>query len=260
MSDDNEKPEMSRFALKLREQSEKTGIQQVTIASILGISPQAVNNLFNGRANSTAHWREIAVLLQIPEDEMQALMAEAGRKDIRGAKRLAIRLNLNKENNQTWMAAQSADTRPTPNATIDKELPMVRPGRMLPVLGEAVGGDGGEYIFNGQVLDYVACPPSLVNVPNAYCVYVDGESMAPRFKPGETVFVHPGKPPRRGDDVIVQIKPDVEDTAPRGFIKEFVGWTESQLILTQHNPVQPVKFEREEVMSVHPIILSGKYN
>lgn len=256
MSDDNEKPAMSRFALKLREQSEKTGVQQVDIANQLGISPQAVNNLFNGRANSTAYWREIAAMLQISEDEMRELMAEAAGKGIKV-------LSLSGHARAKFSASATptlTEPRPAPNATIDHQLPMARPGRMLPVLGEAVGGDGGEYIFNGQVLDYVACPPSLVNVTNAYCVYVDGESMAPRFKPGETVFVHPGKPPRRGDDVIVQIKPDVEDTAPRGFIKEFVGWTESQLILTQHNPVMPVKFDREEVVSVHPIILSGKYN
>lgn len=247
---------MTRLTDKLQAQSAKTGVMQVDIANKLGISPQAVNNLFNGRAASSSYWREIAAMLNIPEDEMRELMRDAGSKSGKNAKFQLLARDV-----EHILPARSFSERHVPNATLlDMQMNMTRPGRMLPVLGEAVGGEDGEYIFNGQVLDYVACPPSLVNVQNAYSVYVDGESMYPRFKPGETVFVHPGKPPRRGDDVIVQIKPEVEDTAPHGFIKEFVGWTESKLILTQHNPVKRVEFHRDEVVSVHPIILSGKYN
>jgi phage repressor protein C with HTH and peptisase S24 domain len=130
---------------------------------------------------------------------------------------------------------------------------------MIPVLGEAVGGVDGEYEFNGSVLDYVACPPSLANVPNAYGVYVDGESMSPRYRPGETVYVHPGKPARRGDDVIVQIAASEDGRPPHGFIKEFVGWAGDELVLRQYNPESKIKFERGKVVSVHPIVLAGKY-
>ncbi len=144
----------------------------------------------------------------------------------------------------------------------DMLAPPTQPGkpRMIPVLGEAVGGVDGKYIFNGSILDYVSCPPSLDNVREAYAVFVDGESMSPRYRPGETVWVHPHKPPRRGDDVIVQIHPDDEDgSPPYGYIKEFVGWQGSKLVLRQHNPNQQIEFDKVEVVSVHPIVLSGKY-
>jgi phage repressor protein C with HTH and peptisase S24 domain len=155
---------------------------------------------------------------------------------------------------------KDAVRRHEPDATILADrLPVPKVERMLPVLGEAVGGIDGEYVFNGHILDYVACPPSLANVPNAYSVFVDGESMSPRYRQGETVYVHPGKPPRRGDDVIVQIKPNEESAPPLGYIKEFVGWTGSKLMLRQHNPAQSVEFDRELVVSVHPIVFSGKY-
>lgn len=142
-----------------------------------------------------------------------------------------------------------------------RKMPLrTSPVRMLPVLGEAVGGVDGKYVFNGSILDYVACPPSLENVPNAYAVYVDGESMSPRYRPGETVWVHPSKPARRGDDVIVQIHPQDDDgSPPYGYIKEFIGWQGTKLVLQQHNPNQKVEFFKDEVVSVHPIILSGKY-
>lgn len=242
---------MSRLTERLHEQSEKLKVKQIDIATRLEITPQAVNNLFNGRAKSSEFWREIAQMLQIPEQEMRALMTEAGRDPEANNKAQVTALF------PTFGASGEVEL---PNAKVlENQMPTTRPGRMLPVLGEAVGGDDGEYIFNGQVVDYIACPPSLVNVPDAYSVYVDGESMSPRYKPGETVYVHPRKPPRRGDDVIVQIRGRDESSPPRGFIKEFVGWAGSKLVLSQYNPVKRIDFERDDVVSVHLVVLSGKY-
>lgn len=242
---------MSRLTERLQQQSAALDVKQIDIANKLGITQQAVNNLFNGRAASSTYWREIADMLDMSHDEMRQLMREAGRDPVKSTRLPVLQGALSSSNDQE---------NPMPNAKIlETMIPMARPGRMLPVLGEAVGGDDGEYIFNGQVLDYIACPPSLVNVPNAYSVYVDGESMIPRYRPSETVFVHPGRPPRRGDDVIVQIKALEDGVPPHGFIKEFVGWTGNKLILKQHNPEKRIEFDREKVVSVHPIILSGKY-
>ncbi|MBX4941127.1 LexA family transcriptional regulator [Rhizobium binae] len=247
---------MSRLTEKLHEQSKKTGVTQADISRELNITQQAVNNLFNGRAKSSSYWREIADMLQIPREEMREMMIEAGRDPERKTK-LPPLSPLTPSS--AFPAGVVDDEPPVPNARIAEAVGFTRPGKMIPVLGEVVGGDDGEYIFNGQVQDWVACPPSLVNVNGAYSVYVDGESMSPRYRPGETVYVHPNKPPRRGDDVIVQIKPREEGAAPHGFVKEFVGWTGNKLVLHQHNPVKRIEFDRATVISVHPIILSGKY-
>ncbi|MDO3431142.1 S24 family peptidase [Rhizobium sp. CBN3] len=228
---------------------------QADISRELDITQQAVNNLFNGRAKSSSYWREIARMLQIDEAEMREMMIEAGRDPDRKTK-LPPAVSTS---SAAFANNVPDDEPPQPNAKMVEVVPFTRPGKMIPVLGEVVGGDDGEYIFNGQVQDWVACPPSLVNVNGAYSVYVDGESMSPRYRPGETVYVHPNKPPRRGDDVIVQIKPGEEGAAPHGFIKEFVGWTGNKLVLHQHNPQKRIEFDRGKVISVHPIILSGKY-
>lgn len=124
-------------------------------------------------------------------------------------------------------------------------------GRRLPVFGQAAGGSDGEYHFNGTIIDYVSCPPELDDVPDAYAVYVDGVSMVPRYEPRDTVWVHPGKPPRAGDDVVVQIE---GGDVPRGYIKRFVGWTDKSLRLHQFNPEREISFPRGKVVSVHPVV------
>jgi phage repressor protein C with HTH and peptisase S24 domain len=128
--------------------------------------------------------------------------------------------------------------------------------KRLPVLGRAMGGAAGEFIMNGLVVDDVICPPGLENVPGAYAVYVTGDSMEPRYRAGEVVFVHPAKPCRRGDYVIAQIKGD-DNEHPHGFIKRFEALTPSMLILSQHNPQKEIEFPRSDVVSVHRIVFSG---
>lgn len=257
---------MSRLSDKLTEKANELGITQTDLASRVGVAQQSISELFNGNTASPRKWREIAEVLQIPEAEMRELMIEAGRlagKTTRLPR--SVRVGYASEHHLD-IAPPAPTIQPgagvQPNATIGESRDMVgRAVRKIPVLGEAVGGEDGEYIFNGSVLDYVDCPPSLENVPNAYAVYIDGESMAPRFRPGETAWVHPTKPARRGDDVVVQIHRDRDDDGapPRGFVKEFVGWTSSKLVLHQFNPDRKIEFTREQVVSVHPIILSGKY-
>ena len=242
---------MSLLTEKLHAQAESLGISQADIARSLGVSQQAINNLFNGRAASTSYWRELAAILQFPETEMRQLMIAAGRDPVRKQGNLVA---------FAPMASAAAYANPQPDVSRPQAVNTQTTNKMLPVLGEAIGGDDGRFIFNGQILDYVACPPSLANVPNAYAVYVDGESMSPRYRPGEMVYVHPIRPPRRGDDVIVQIHPPSDDGSPPwGYIKEFVGWQGNKLVLHQHNPDKRIEFDRDEVVSVHPIILSGKY-
>lgn len=208
------------------------------LARVVDTSQQNVSNYLSGGVRRPHYWRQVADALGISHDEI-------------------MRLTYPNRPNRMVMSAIKR-----PDAIIQAPEPksLKTTGKMLPVLGEAVGGVEGMYIFNGSILDYVACPPSLENVNGAYAVFIDGESMSPRYKPGETVWVHPTKPARRGDDVIVQIHPPEDDGSPPwGYVKEFIGWTSNKLMLHQHNPAIDIEFERDEVVSVHPIVLSGKY-
>ncbi|CAH1661982.1 Putative phage repressor [Hyphomicrobiales bacterium] len=128
----------------------------------------------------------------------------------------------------------------------------------IPVYGRAVGGDDGRFLFNGEVIDTVLTPPGLENVPGAYAVYVSGDSMYPRFEEGETVWVHPRRPPRKNDDVVVQLHPAEEGEPAEGYVKRFLGWTPSQLRLLEFNPMREFEIDRKLVKEVQVIVFSQK--
>ncbi len=76
----------------------------------------------------------------------------------------------------------------------------------LPTLGEARGGTDGLFFDNGAPSkSLVYRPPDLIGVEGAYGVYVNGDSMRPRFKHGELIYVNPAKPVSSGDDVVIQL-------------------------------------------------------
>lgn len=203
------------------------------LARAVGTDQQNINNFISGKVKGSHLWREIGDALGIPEAEMKALIDER-----KGKKPSEV----------------------TSNATIVPLQPAAgAPYRMLPILGEAVGGRDGEYIFNGQILDYTPCPPQLANVPGAYAVLLDGVSMIPRYYPRETCYVNPVKPIRHGDHVVVQTRARDEDQPPRGFVKRFVGWQGKRLVLEQYNPNEKIEFARDDVVSVHLIVLSGDF-
>lgn len=146
--------------------------------------------------------------------------------------------------------------RTKPNATIEPRSPALDTWGRIPVYGQAIGGVDGRFVFNGQKIADVLAPPAVAGVRDAYAVYVVGESMEPRYKAGETAFVHPYIPVRRGDFVVVQIQGDDGD-APFGYIKEFVSMDERRLRLKQLNPAETLEFPRKAVISVHKIVMAG---
>lgn len=228
---------MATMKNRLRERLDVVfGGNETELARVVGTDQQNINNFISGKVKRSHLWREIGKALGIPEPEMKALLDER-------------------------LGRRGSASDPHPNATI---VPLQQGSgntlhKMMPVLGEAVGGADGEYIFNGQVLDWVPCIPSLINVPGAYAVFLDGESMVPRYYPREIAYVHPTKPVRRGDHVVVQVRARNEDDPPRGFVKKFDGWKGSRLTLEQYNPPGKLDFDRDDVVSVHLIVQAGAY-
>jgi phage repressor protein C with HTH and peptisase S24 domain len=129
-------------------------------------------------------------------------------------------------------------------------------GARIPAYGQAVGGRDGEFILNGNRIVDILAPPSLQGVPDAYAVYVVGDSMEPRYFAGEAVFVNPRLPVRRGDFVVAQIA--VEDGAPpHAYVKRFVARDARTLRLEQFNPKKTLEFPVARVITVHRIIMGG---
>lgn len=128
---------------------------------------------------------------------------------------------------------------------------------LIPVYGHALGGKDGEFILSGNQVSEVSAPPSLSHIPDAYAVYVVGESMEPRYFAGETVFVNPRLPISRGAFVVAQIsKGDADE--PYAYVKRFVSQDTRRLRLEQYNPKKTLEFPLSAITAIHRIVMSGE--
>ncbi|RJG46546.1 S24 family peptidase [Mesorhizobium sp. DCY119] len=230
----------SRFVQMLENAIEAEGGSQKAFAEKHDIGQQTLNTwIVSGRVPTKQFHQRLRDVLKITQDQLDELLAEV--------------------ENRRAAAYEASVAQEPPNGRIaGGKMPENR-DNSVPVLGRAVGGELGEYEFNGEALDWVMRPPSLAGVGDAYAVFVDGESMVPRYRPGETVWVHPHRPARKGDDVVVQLhRLDDSHEPPYGYIKEFVGWTSNKLILQQHNPSKKIEFDRESVKSVDTIVFAER--
>jgi phage repressor protein C with HTH and peptisase S24 domain len=110
-----------------------------------------------------------------------------------------------------------------------------------------------------EVLDNLARPPSLAGDDEAYAVTVIGDSMAPRFEPGEIVFVSPKSTVSIGDDVIVQIRGRRGEQTLEGekvtdvLIKRLVRRSASFVELRQFNPEKIFRVPADRVSRIHRV-------
>ena len=64
----------------------------------------------------------------------------------------------------------------------------------MPVAG-SVRGDGDGFVFNTTApTEFVERPANLRGVFNAFALYMDGDSMEPRYYAGELLYVNPNRP------------------------------------------------------------------
>ena len=130
--------------------------------------------------------------------------------------------------------------------------------RDLPVLGVAVGGQDGVFAMNDQPHDYIERPTSLEGIDDAYAVYIQDQTMEPRYLMGEVVCVHPGRPITQNCFVVVQFVPAAPGEAPTGVIKQFIRRTDTALHLRQFNPARDLEFPLSTVRSVERVIWAGE--
>lgn len=129
------------------------------------------------------------------------------------------------------------------------------PARDLPIYASAQGGPSG-MLVTPEPIDWTPRPRPLQHVANAFGIYVVGDSMAPAYRHGDMVFVHPSLPPLRGDDVLLtKHRADREMVA---MVKQLQGWNERHWRLKQWNPAREFHASRQEWQQAQVIV--GKYN
>ena len=235
------------FGERVRAERENRGWSQAHLAGLLGMDISTVSKIESGASRRPRNFIQIANTLGIPVSEATDLIrAERGELDPPSPRMTRMRVR-----------GDSAPMGPLKHMPISQVDP-VQVARELPILGYSAGGESGRFILNGEIVGTVGCPPELARVSNAYCVYISGPSMIPRFYPGEIAYVDPNRPPRGDDFVVVQIGEPGSGEPPEGFVKQFVGWTDETLTLHQFNPDQNLVFPSARVISVHNVVLSGR--
>lgn len=137
----------------------------------------------------------------------------------------------------------------------------------LPVYGTALGhnarfDDNGAADIEVTIIEQtdvvlrIARPPALMNNPDAYGFYVQGDSMAPAHKPGALRIADPRAPIRITDDVVVQLRAPIDDgeEVVTVLIKTLVKRTASFIELEQLNPPARFRVERESIAAIHRVM------
>lgn len=144
-----------------------------------------------------------------------------------------------------------------PNASFPPRYQQFSEAGYTPVLGQSVAGPNGRFLLNGNEVARVFTPPMLEGVEGAYAVRVYGTSMEPRYEAGETVWLNPNEPVRRGDDVVVQLITD-EENGRESYIKRFISQGSKVVKLWQHNPdegeANEIEFDADRVFSIHKVV------
>lgn len=237
---------------RVRKEREARGWTQPYLAEVVGLDSSTINKIELGKSRVPRNFLRIAAALGIEEDEALRVLNEARAQEEGAAPRPAAPPIMT-----PFRIKGSSKPFGTPG--VIPRMPTPPLNKTLPVLGYAAGGNTGAFRMSDVGSDTVLCPPQLEHVSGAYAVYVYGESMEPRFYPGETVYVHPRLPVARGDFVVVQLSDEGETEPTEGIIKQYIGQTDEGLILHQFTPesadLPPIPLAR--VRAIHKIILSG---
>ncbi|MBX7459529.1 S24 family peptidase [Qipengyuania huizhouensis] len=100
----------------------------------------------------------------------------------------------------------------------------------------------------------IARPPALRGARDLYAVYFHGESMQPRFEPGEVGIVDPRRPAGPGDYVLVQLNAGDSDEVVSVLVKRLVRQNARELVLEQFNPALTFTVPKSRIARVHRIL------
>lgn len=204
------------LGLRLRELRLERGMTMAALAERIGVTQPAISQWESGRERP-------------------------GRETLQ---RLAGALGVTAEALALRAGAQSA------TATLS---PLQLPAD-VPVLGTAVGGDSGDFSFNGMVVDYVRRPQGVAQMRNIYALWVTGDSMAPWNRRGDLIYVTPTRPPVPGDHVVVELAGVQAHEAGTAMVKLLAGQTPTQYRLRQYNPERDFTIARTRVKAIHKVL------
>ncbi|HEY4162108.1 MAG TPA: S24 family peptidase, partial [Dongiaceae bacterium] len=147
---------------------------------------------------------------------------------------------------------QPVSLRREPPPPVRVTTPASQGQRDLPVMGAVKGGSEGFYFNEGEAKEFVERPANLRGVSNGLALYVDGDSMEPRYFAGELLYVNPNRPLTKNCFVAVEL------TDGQGLIKQFLRRSDDEVVLRQFNPPKDIHLRAGEVRKIHRITGSAE--
>lgn len=208
-----------------------------SLARTLGIDPARISEIIGGRRNvQMAEIPQMAEMLEISTSQLVALLAPK-RSNAAGSLKIV-----------------------DPPAPVETNEPFSKIGeasstiellRNLPILGASAFGENGAFSLKDDIVDYGERIPSLIHAKNAYGLYMQGDSMSPRFEEGWLLQVNPNRPTRSGDNVVLRVKDQQSSVA---YVKTLVSRNESTLAARQFHPEGIQEWPHDRIISIHRII------
>lgn len=156
------------------------------------------------------------------------------------------------DNNQRTVAIDSKSELRLPSEVrpANDSAPVMSEQENLPVYGfvAGVGEDEVFFIDQGHEMTRTVRPDILRNVSDAYAVDVYGDSMSPRFEPGNRLWVHPRRAVKPGDDVVIQLDEE------RAIVKRLVRKTAKFIVVKQFNPAKEIQIPIKDIHKMHLIV------
>ncbi len=139
----------------------------------------------------------------------------------------------------------------SPAPAAERLTPSPTASRRIPIVGGARGGDHQTIFFDqGHTHGWRPCPPALETVPDAFAVYVVGDSMSPKFDPGSLVYVNPSLPVAREKYVVIDLD------GSRAVVKQFLRQENGHFIVRQLNPSEELSIPINDIKGVYRIVMS----
>lgn len=112
------------------------------------------------------------------------------------------------------------------------------------------------FIDPSETLDHFERPPGYLTRGGLYGVYIQGDSMEPRWESGDPCYADPKKTPHIGDDVIVYLVRGIgeEQEMAAVLIKRLVKRSAGFIELRQFNPDITFRVETRHIQAIHRVI------
>jgi phage repressor protein C with HTH and peptisase S24 domain len=233
---------MKTLAEQVAQWRELTGTSQVELAKAMNVSQQAIQQLEQGRVKRPKYVLELLTYFAEKLPEARIYDAYPALKSLN--KPIASEAN-NTLSYKVRDEAQAQSQLWSPQGQVIEK-------KDLPVYASATGGEG-EVIVSYDPIEWVERPATLTQVKDAYAIYAVNDSMRPKVKQGDMLKVHPHRPARRFDLVVVVLRDaaDTETGERRCLVKDFISRDSEKVVLRQYNPERDFDIPANEVESIH---------